>query len=213
MTDDRVAGVLADIDAANAGDPRRDVLDGVEMPFETVYARRMLARLEEMYPDAPEVLRIAAYGQHVRRFDVARSDFEAGRKGYNQWRKACREHHARVLAEIMARHGYGQEEIAQVGRLVRKEGLKRDRLSQALENVVDVVFIAHYLQPFVEKYTGYDEDKLVDIIAKTLLKMSPKGHKAALALDLPAAHRRLIEKALERERDRLERMAGEASDW
>jgi hypothetical protein len=213
MNENRLQRVLADIDAANAEDPRRDRLDGEEMPFEVVYSRRMLDRLEKMYPDAPETLKIAAYGQHVRRFDIPRSNYPEGRKGYNQWRKACREHHARVLGEIMARHGYGPEEIAEVQRLVRKEQLKKDRLSQALENVVDVVFVEHYLEPFIRKYSHYDEDKLTDIIAKTLLKMSPKGHAAALALDLPPAHRRLIEKAIDRVKEKLEKMADPALDW
>ncbi len=210
---ERLQKVLAEIDAANAEDPRRDVLDGVEMPFEQVYSRRMLQRLEQMYRDAPETLIIAAYGQHIRRFDIPRSDYEEGRKGYNQWRKACREHHAKLLGEIMRRHGYTEEEIAEVGRLVRKEQLKKDRLSQALENVVDVVFVEHYLQPFLDKYAHYDEDKLIDIVAKTLLKMSPKGHAAALALNLPKAHRRLIEQAIERVKPQLERLASADLDW
>ncbi len=210
---DRLEAVLADIDAANADDPRRDVLDGEEMPYETAYARRMLRRLERMYPDAPEVLRVAAYGQHVRRFDIPRKDFPEGRKGYNAWRRACREHHAEVLGAIMRRHGYSEEEVALAQKLVRKGELKKDRLSQALENVVDVVFIEHYLQPFVEKYAHYDEDKLVDILARTLLKMSPKGRAAALALDLPETHRRLIERAMARERERLEKLADADLDW
>ncbi|HHN72826.1 MAG TPA: DUF4202 domain-containing protein [Thermopetrobacter sp.] len=210
---EKVAKIMADIDAANEEDPRRDVLDGEEMPFEVVYSRRMLRRLEAMYPDAPETLRIAAYGQHVRRFDIPRSDYPAGRKGYNRWRRACREHHARVLGAIMARHGCTAEEIAEVQKLVRKEELKKDRLSQALENVVDVVFVEHYLQPFIDKYADYDEAKLVDIIARTLLKMSPKGHAAVLALDLPAAHRALIDRALEKVGDRIERLADMAPDW
>ena len=209
----RLQRVLADIDAANADDPRRDVLDGKEQPFEVVYSRRMLQRLEQMYPEAPETLKIAAYGQHIRRFDIPRSDYPEGRKGYNQWRKACRDHHAQLLAEIMRRHGYSEEEIATVQKLVRKEQLKKDRLSQALENVVDVVFVEHYLQPFIDKYAHYDEDKLIDIVAKTLLKMSPKGHAAVLALELPPAHRRIIEKAIEKVQPQLARMEGAALDW
>ena len=210
---DRLQRVLAEIDAANAEDPRREVVDGEERPFEHVYSQRMLERLQQMYPDAPETLVIAAHGQHIRRFDIPRAGYPEGRKGYNQWRKACREHHAKLLAEIMRRHGYSEDEIAEVGRLVRKEQLKKDKLSQALENVVDVVFVEHYLQPFLDKYSHYDEDKRIDIVAKTLLKMSPKGHAAALALDLPAAHRALIEKAIERVRPQLERMAEMDLDW
>ncbi len=209
----RLEKAFAEIDAANAEDPRRDVLEGVEMPFEQVYSRRLLERLLAMYPDAPDVLRVAAFGQHVRRFDVSRDRFAPGRKGYNRWRKAAREHHAEVLGGIMRKSGFSEAEVAEAQKLVRKEGLKRDRLAQALENAVDVVFIEHYLQPFVEKYAEYDEDKLVDILLKTLLKMSPKGHAAALALNLPAEHRRLIEKAMEKGKGKLEKLALAELDW
>ena len=37
------------------------------------------------------------------------------------------------------------------------------------------------------RYTGYDDDKIVDILGKTLCKMSPRGHAAALELPLPNA--------------------------
>ena len=141
----RLQGVMAEIDAAHADDPRHVEIGGVSRSFEIVYSERMSARLAALYPDASELLQIAARGQHIRRYDISRKDYEEGRKGYNQWRKACREHHADLLAGIMQSHGYSDDEIAHVGRLVKKEQLKRDRESQALENVVDVVFIEHYL--------------------------------------------------------------------
>lgn len=204
---DRFRAVFEEIDAANSHDPRQVEVDGVPRPQEIVYAERMTARLNDMYPGASELLRIAARGQHIRRFDIARKAYPEGRKGYNDWRKACREHHADLLAGIMRRHGYTDDDIAQVARLVKKEQLKKDKESQALENVVDVVFIEHYLDGFIAKYEDYNEAKLVDIIAKTLRKMSPKGHQAALALDLPAEHRRLIEVAVVREADALAKLA------
>ena len=211
--ENRLNVVIEAIDAANADDPRQEDSGSKTQPFETVYARRMMTRLDAMYPGAPETLKIAAYGQHVRRFDIPRKDYPEGRKGYNAWRRACRAHHAEILGELMRLHGYEEAEIATVQGLVQKEQLKKDRLSQALENVVDVVFIEHYLDGFAKKYSQYDEDKLVDIIAKTLRKMSPKGHAAALALDLPAAHRQLIDKAIARDRYILEKLAETAQDW
>lgn len=208
----RYEAVIADIDSANASDPRTTEVDGEARPYEVVYSERMSARMEAMYPDASEVLRIAAHGQHIRRFDVPRTDYEVGRKGYNEWRRACREHHAELLEEIMSRHGYSSDEISKVQTFVRKEQLKKDKDSQALENVVDVVFVEHYLGDFVAKYKDYDEDKLVDIIGKTLRKMSPKGHQTVLALDLPDAHRKVIEAAVEREAETLEKLAKVAID-
>ena len=204
---ERFDAVVGEIDAANADDPREITIDGGVHPYEIIYSRRMSARLQAMYPDASEILRIAAHGQHIRRFDKPRQYFPQGRDGYNAWRKTCRQHHADLLGGIMRRHGYGDDEIAAVATFVKKEQLKKDRESQALENVVDVVFVEHYLAGFVAKYKDYDDTKLIDIIGKTLRKMSPKGHQTVLGLDLPAEHRRLIDAAVEREADTLAKLA------
>jgi hypothetical protein len=209
---ERFQAAIAEIDAANADDPRTIEVDGKTRPYEVVYSERMSARLEAMYPDATELLRIAARGQHIRRFDIPRKDFPEGRDGYNDWRKTCRRHHAELLARIMGAHGYSPDDTQCVEMLVRKERLKKDKESQALENVVDVVFLDHYLGDFAAKYSDYSEDKLVDILGKTLRKMSPKGHEAALALDLPPAHRRLVEAAVAREAETLAKLAKVALD-
>jgi hypothetical protein len=208
----RYSAVIAAIDAANADDPRTTSEGGVARPYEVVYAERMSRRLDAMYPQASELLRIAARGQHIRRFDIARAHFAEGRDGYNEWRRTCREHHAKLLRDIMRRHGYDERDIEHVGKLVRKEQLKKDRESQALENVVDVVFLEHYFDEFCGKYPRYDDAKIVDIIAKTLRKMSPKGHQAALALDLPERTRKLVLAAVEREGAALARLAEIAID-
>ncbi len=208
----RYTAVFAAIDAANADDPRTIVAAGVTRPYEIVYSERMIRRLEAMYPEASELLRIAARGQHIRRFDIPRSRFPQGREGYNEWRRTCREHHAKLLHEIMSRNGYGNQDIEHVAKLVRKEQLKKDKESQALENVVDVVFLEHYFDEFHGKYAQYDDAKVIDIIGKTLRKMSPKGHQAALALDLPERTRKLVLAAVEREAAALARLAKVAID-
>ncbi len=208
----RFSKAIADIDTANAGDPRTIVVSGATRPYEVVYSERMTRRLEAMYPDASELLRIAARGQHLRRFDIPRATFAQGREGYNEWRRTCREHHAGLLRDIMNRNGYSNEEIEQTTKLVKKERLKKDRDSQALENVVDIVFLEHYFDEFSAKYRGYDDAKMVDILGKTLRKMSPKGHQAALSLDLPARTRRLVHAAIERETNSLARLAETAID-
>ena len=74
--------------------------------------------------------------------------------------------------------------------------LNRDPESQALENVVGVVFVHHYLDEFVAAHKDYDEEKLADILKKTLRKMDPTGHAAVLALPLPEATGRIIDMAL-----------------
>jgi len=199
---------IAAIDAANADDPRR--VEG--RAFELVYAERMSARLAALYPDASDLLKIATRAQHLRRWEIARAHYEEGRRGYNDWRRACRIHHANLVAEIMRAHGYDEAAVAHVGALIRKEQLKKDPESQALENIAAIVFLEHYFDEFLEKHRDYADDKLVDILGKTLCKMSPKGHAAALALPLPPRARSLVEAAIAREAAALARLAAVAVD-
>lgn len=204
---DRFNAVITAIDAVNAQDPRKITVDGTEQPFETVYANRMTETLEHMYPDASELLRIASRAQHIRRWQIPRDTFPMNREGYQKWRLGMRQLHAELVGGIMETQGYSSEDIADVGMFLRKERLKRVADSQALENVVDVVFLNYYWDDFVEKFSDYDDDKLIDIVGKTLRKMSSHGHAAALALDLPPETTRIVLAAVEREKDTLANMA------
>lgn len=199
---------LAAIDAANAEDPRR--VDG--RAFENLYAERMSARLASLYPAASDLLKIAARAQHLRRWEIPRGDYPEGRRGYNDWRRACRIHHANLAGEIMRANGYDEAAVAHVGALLRKEQLKKDPDSQALENVAAVVFLEHYFEEFLAKYESYDDGKIVDILGKTLCKMSPKGHAAALALTMPERARALVAAAVAREAAALARLAAVSLD-
>ena len=199
--------VIDAIDAVNALDPRSTEVDGQSRPFESVYAERMTATLGQLYPNASELLRIAARAQHIRRWDIPRDSHPTGRTGYQKWRLSLRKMHSELVGEIMQENGYAADAIAQVGVFLRKEQLKKHPDSQALENVVDVVFLAYYWDDFVTKYDHYDDNKLIDIVGKTLRKMSTTGHQAALALDLPEATKRIVLAAVEREKDALAALA------
>src|SRR5690349_14805384 len=120
----RYDAVIAAIDVANAADPNMIESDGEAEPAELVYGRRMSATLARMAPDASEPLRIAARGQHIERWQLARKRYPEGRAGYLRWRKDAKEVHARRLGSIMAEAGYDTGDIERVGALVRKEKLK-----------------------------------------------------------------------------------------
>lgn len=196
--DMRFETAISAIDQANADDPRAVEIDGTKHSYEVVYAQRMSARLAAMYPNASQLLRLAARAQHLRRFDIPRSHYPMGRSGYHDWRRACREHHVALVAKILAANAYSPDEIARVALLIRKQDLKTDAESQALENVVGVVFVEHYFDDFLAKHTTYDEAKIIDILVKTLRKMSAPGLAAALALELPNTSRHLILAAIAR---------------
>ena len=194
MTDpqSRYSSTIADIDAANAADPRQVTVAGVMRPVEVLYAERMTACLARLYPRATETLRIAARAQHLRRWEIPRETFPLGRDGYNAWRSACRLHHATLAANIMRKHGYSEADIAQVGKIIRKEDLKRDAESQALENVVAVVFVEHHLADFIASHPDYDDAKVAGILRKTLRKMDHVGHAAIAALHLSTDAKRVV---------------------
>jgi len=189
----RFEQAMAMFDAANGEDPNLEAHEGVEVPKELLYARRMSAWLEKLTPEAGEPLRLAVRCQHLCRWTIPRGDYPAGRVGYRQWRSTLAEFHARKAGEILRQVGYDPATVERVQALVRKEKLKLDPEAQILEDVACLVFLENYFNEFSLKH---DENKIIDIVRKTWRKMSPRGRQAALALDLPERGRSLVEKAL-----------------
>lgn len=169
----RLARTLAAIDAANDADPDRS--EGA--PAARLYGERMTEELDRLFPDASEELRIAARGQHIERWTSPRSAFPEGREGYLAWRRDLAAFHARRLGGIMAAEGYGAESVDRVGRMIRKEGIKREPEVQALEDVICFTFLRWYFRPFAE---GRDPDGLERIVQKTARKMSAEARARAL---------------------------------
>ena len=196
--DSRLVGVIAAIDAANAGDPNTVEVDGRREPAELVYGQRMSEMLTRIASTPSESLRIAARGQHIERWTSPRNSYPAGRAGYLKWRNDLKEFHARRLGEIMTAAGYEPHDIARVSALVRKERLRSDPEAQMLEDVACIVFLTHYLADFMVKT---DEAKLARILAQTWNKMSAQGRAHAEKLDLPPSALALLQRGLERARE------------
>jgi len=167
--------VLAAIDAANAADP---TLEPDGRPAALVYGERMSEELARRVPDASEHLRIAARGQHVERWKIARDSYPEGRAGYLAWRTDEARAHAERVTGIMAEAGYGEADRARVASLLRKEGLKRDPEVQALEDVICFVFLRWYFADFVAKHGDLDIERIVE---KTARKMSAAARAAVAA--------------------------------
>jgi hypothetical protein len=194
---DRLHEALDAFDRANAADPNREIVDGEEVPKELIYGRRMSAWLDRLYPGASEALCLAARCQHIERWLTPRETYPEGRVGYLTWRRDLKRYHAERAGKILSDLGYPPAVIARVQSLVRKERLKQEEEAQVLEDVVCVVFLAHYLADFAERH---ESDKVVEILRKTWAKMSPLGHRAALSLPLEGALKTLVETALAGER-------------
>ncbi|MBO9446630.1 DUF4202 domain-containing protein [Ruegeria sp. R14_0] len=175
----RKQAVLDAIDAANSHDPNQE--DG--QPVELLYGQRMSAELDRLFPDASDPLQIAARGQHVERWKLARNAYPEGRAGYLAWRKAQGVHHADFVMGLMEQNGYGAEDIEAAGRMLRKQGIKRDDEVQALEDVICFVFLKWYFAPFAQKHSA---EKIQSIVEKTARKMSADGRARVLSeFELP----------------------------
>lgn len=181
------------IDAANAEDPTVSVVDNVARPHELHYARRMTEWLARLEPAASEELRLAVRCQHLCRWMIPRAQYPMTRPGYHQWRSDLGRFHAERAGEILRDVGYDEVAVRRVQALVRKEGLKTDPETQTLEDVACLVFLEDELADFAARH---DEQKVVAILARTWGKMSERGRAAALGMELPAAQRDLIGKAL-----------------
>ena len=189
----RFRRAIEEFDRANADDPNFERVSGTLQAKELVYSQRMTATLDEFEPTAPEVVRLAARCQHIRRWTVPRSTYPEGRDGYRRWRSDLAQFHAETAADILTGVGYDADTVQRVQVLLRKERLKVDAEVQLLEDVACLVFLTYYLPAFVEQH---EELKVIEVLRKTWRKMSTRGQSVALELDLPDDLRSLVGSAI-----------------
>ncbi len=192
---EKFSDVIFQIDAANAADPKSDVHEGKSYPKEQIYGIRMMEWVERLEPDASDALKIAARGQHIRRWEVPRSRYPFGKGGYYAWRTFLYGYHGEKAGKIMADAGYGADEIGEMKAIMDKKNLRGNAGTQTLEDAAALVFLENHFVDFAHR-DDMDEGKLVDILRKTWGKMSERGQSAALELVLPDEASVLIEKAL-----------------
>ena len=181
-------------DAANAEDPNAELVEGQLFPKELLYAERMTAVLSEFEPEASLALRLTARCQHICRWQIPRNSYEMNRVGYLQWRQELKKFHAKKATEILTKVVYDSELIERVQFLLLKKKLKRDEETQTLEDVICLVFLTFYYEPFLVKH---DDGKIIAILQKTWKKMSERGQQAALKLNFSGRGKGLITKALQ----------------
>jgi len=199
MTQQQYQAAIAAFDKANAEDPNKEMDDGKEYPKELLYAQRMTGMQQRYAPEASEAVKLAVRAQHIQRWKIPRSNYPMDREGYLQWRTGLYKFHAEIAGNLMKEAGYDDEMIARVKTIVSKKGLKVNPETQLMEDVVDLVFIEHYMTGFAAQHPEYDEAKWIQIIRKTWQKMSPRAHEFSLAgkIKLPEALVPLILKAVQ----------------
>jgi hypothetical protein len=198
MTLQYYEAVIAAFDQANAEDPHQEMVGGKAFPKELLYAQRMTEMQERYAPEASEAVKLAVRAQHIQRWKVPRSNYAMDKPGYMLWRTGLYKFHAETAGSLMQQAGYDEAMIARVKTIVGKKELKTNPETQMMEDVVDLVFIEHYMLAFAGQHAEYDEDKWIIIIQKTWNKMSERAHQFALSgkIKLPEALVPLILKAI-----------------
>jgi hypothetical protein len=192
--DERFARACSAFDAVNAQDPRAVRDGGQDRPRELVHAERVARWIERLAANPSEALRLAARCQHVERWTIPREQFPPGREGYLQWRRVLAKFHADRATAVLRDVGYDDATIEQVQRIVLKRGIKRDDEVQTMEDALCLTFLEREAGGFAARHAP---DKVVAILRKTLVKMSDRGKKEALGLELPAAVRDALGAALD----------------
>jgi hypothetical protein len=186
MKPTRFETAIALIDKANSKDINTFEVAGMDYPKELLYSQRMSRKLLQFNPDASKALQIAARAQHICRWKIARNEYAMDRVGYLKWRETLKKMHADLTVDILVKVGYDEQFIDRVKAIILKKLIKKNEESQILEDTICLVFLDYYFEEFASKH---DDEKIIDILKKTWVKMSDKGHEAALKI--PFSHKSL----------------------
>jgi len=174
---ERFSRAMALFDAANANDPNMD--EG--QPKELLYGQRMSDMIGRFAPAASEAAQLAVRAQHIQRWTVPRNTYPMTKEGYHAWRTGLYTFHANTAGELMRQAGYDDAMLERVKKAVGKRGIKVNPDTQLLEDIANLVFIEHYMQPFALSKPEYDEAKWMEIIRRTWGKMSKNAQAFALS--------------------------------
>ncbi|HEY8544408.1 MAG TPA: DUF4202 domain-containing protein [Acidimicrobiales bacterium] len=191
--EDRLAAALAAIDEVNADDPFTLVFEGREHPKELLHAELMTNWVRRLDPDATDEQIIAARAHHLRRWSVPRAAYPDGRAGYLRWRAALKRQHAEEVGAILTEAGYGPAAVQRVQQIIRKEGLGHDRQVQVHEDALCLVFLQTQFDEVAERL---GDERTVEVLRKTIRKMSPEALALAAGLPLGRHARELLTTAL-----------------
>jgi hypothetical protein len=183
MTDPRMTRAIERFDAIHAEDPRAGS-DGPTLAHR--YHHALADWVRRLLPQPSTALWLAAHCQHIRRWTMPRTDFPTGLSGYRRWRSSLARMHGDIAEEVLREAGFDDAVCARVRALLLKKGLGADAEVQHFEDAICLTFLQLEAADFAAKH---DDDKVIDILRKTLAKMSPAGQAAARELGATLAPR------------------------
>ena len=190
-----LTAAFAAIDAANAVDP--NIIEWHDERWPRAQLQGILATewAETIDPRASDDVLLATRAHHVRRWTIARDSYPEGRVGYLRWRRALKDVHADVVAEILPPAGVSADVVARVQALVRKEGLGKDPDTQLVEDAICLTFLETQFEALAGRL---DHDRLVTTVQKTVAKMSDRAVTLVAHTRISPAARAALDDALSR---------------
>lgn len=189
MHADLLARSLDRIDRYNDGDANR-VDDRPLARLQGERAHHWVLRLD---PDASAALQLAARAHHIGRWELARSEFDEGRNGYLRWRREQKSRHAELLGRVLLAEDVPPQILQRAREIVQKKGLGVDPEVQTFEDAVCLTFIETQFVTTADKLA--DDDKMVEVVAKTLRKMSRSGIEATASIALDPRSTEIVRRA------------------
>lgn len=186
----RYDAAVAAIDQANAVDPNIVEVRGQRVALALIHGQLAAEWIEQLVDDPDEPLLLAARAHHLRRWELARDSYPAGRPGYLRWRRDQKARHATDVAAILEPRGYDAAEIERVQQLIRRESVEG---TQAVEDAACLVFMETQLAAFAART---EHDLTISVIRKTAGKMSSDGLSLVGAIPLGETEKALLSEAL-----------------
>lgn len=178
------------IDAAHSSDETMQLENGNLVPAELLYSKRMLSVLELVNAGSSFEIKIAAQCQHLKRWSVPRSLYPYDRRGYHQWRQVVMDFQLQETKLILSLAYIGESDIKHILTILKEQGNKLNPESQMIMDTACLVFLKWYMEPFAGKHQN---EKVIDILRKTMRKMSSKGVNLISQLDLPVSAKTILE--------------------
>lgn len=180
-------------DKINSQDPNLVEIQGTNKPKELVYAIWLSEWVNKLNPNASIELRLAARCQHIKRWEIPRSKYPEGLKGYTKWKKELAEFHSEEASKILEGLGIDSSTIEKVKSINLKKNLKNNPDVQTIEDALCLVTLEYQMDDFSSKH---DDEKMIGIIKKTWEKMSEHAKREALKLKYSDRVLSLIQKAI-----------------
>ncbi len=190
--EDKVQNALNKFDDYNRNDPNIFTSQGKKYPQELFLADKLFNWINKLEPHASLPLRLASKAQHIGRWEIPRTAFPMDKNGYLAWRKELARHHAATACGILRNLAFSDEIITSVEQIILKKKIKGNPDVQAMENALCLVFLEFQYEDFYPKH----EEKIVNILKRSLLKMDKTGHEYALQLPYSSAGLTYINAAL-----------------